>query len=190
MANNNILICLERLDIGGVETAVINKAEAFKNKGCNVYVMAKPGVYNDVLESKGIKCFDFEFTLTDNPDFDRINDICEIIKKYNIDQVHIHQFACLPYAGFASINSRIPYNLYIHGSSIIEVYEWYMNCFEIQKLYMKYFFENAYKLIAITHKAASDTQEYFELSKDCFIVEKNSINFNDYVSKSDVTRNK
>lgn len=187
MANNNILICLERLDIGGVETAVINKAEAFKNKGCSVYIMAKPGVYNDVLEAKGIHCFDFEFTLTDNPDFERINEICEIIKKYNIDQVHIHQYACLPYAGFAAINTRIPYNLYIH-SSAVEVFEWYMNSFHVQKMFMKYFFEHAYKLVAITPKALSETQKFFGLSQDKFIVERNSINFNEYMTENEVIR--
>ena len=187
---NNILICLERLDIGGVETAVINKAEAFKNKGCNVYVIAKPGVYNEVLEAKGIQCINFEFTLTDSPDFEKINEICEIIRKYNIDQVHIHQYACLPYAGFAAICKRIPYNIYLHSSSVIEVYEWYMNCFQIQKLYMKYFFENAYKLIAITPKAARDTQNFFELPNDKFLIERNSINFNDYITNSEVSRNK
>ena len=189
MANNNILICLEKLGIGGVETAVINKAEAFKKKGCNVYVLAKEGVYNETLEAKGITCIDFEYKLIEDVEVDKINEIINIIKKYNIDQVHIHQYACLPYAGFAAIATRTLYNIYIH-SSATEVFDWYINCFPIQKLYMKYFFENSHKLIAITPKAASETQKYFNLDKYKFLIERNSINFENYVSNNKVNRNK
>ena len=36
MKNKAILICLERLDVGGVETSVFNQSLAFKEKGYNV----------------------------------------------------------------------------------------------------------------------------------------------------------
>ena len=36
-----ILICLERLDIGGVETAVITQAREYKRRGYEVILIAK-----------------------------------------------------------------------------------------------------------------------------------------------------
>lgn len=47
MINKTILICLEKLDIGGVETSVYNQSIAFKEKGYNVVVLAKNGIYTE-----------------------------------------------------------------------------------------------------------------------------------------------
>ena len=45
MNKQTVLICLERLDIGGVETAVINQTIALIKKGINVVILAKEGIY-------------------------------------------------------------------------------------------------------------------------------------------------
>ena len=41
----NVLICLERLDIGGVETFVLNQATVLLSKGHTVVILAKKGLY-------------------------------------------------------------------------------------------------------------------------------------------------
>lgn len=49
MNKQTVLICLERLDIGGVETAVINQTIALIKKGINVVILAKEGIYKQKL---------------------------------------------------------------------------------------------------------------------------------------------
>ena len=48
----SILICLEQLGIGGVETAVVNQAIALKEKGNEIFILAKKGIYSQVLKEK------------------------------------------------------------------------------------------------------------------------------------------
>ena len=45
----NVLICLERLDIGGVETFVLNQATVLLSKGHTVVILAKKGLYTEKL---------------------------------------------------------------------------------------------------------------------------------------------
>ena len=49
-----ILICLERLDIGGVETAVITQAREYKRRGYEVTLIAKSGCYSEILKKKDL----------------------------------------------------------------------------------------------------------------------------------------
>ena len=39
----NILLCCNKMGIGGVETVILNQIVAFKSRGYNVYVMAEEG---------------------------------------------------------------------------------------------------------------------------------------------------
>lgn len=52
MDEKNILICLEKLDIGGVETAVLNQATNWIELGYHVVILAKKGIYTPVLEKR------------------------------------------------------------------------------------------------------------------------------------------
>ncbi len=189
MSENNILICHETVGIGGVETAVLNKALAFKKKGCNVFIMAKDGVYRDVIEAEGIELIDFTYELTDFIDMDKVSKIVKIIKEKKISQVHIHQYPCLPYVGFACLITGIPYNLYIHSGDVaIEpTFQWYIDTFDIQKSFFKIFIEHAYKIITVTSKAINITQKFFGLDNtNKFIIERNCIDVDRYTNKTKV----
>ncbi len=59
----NILICLNKLDIGGVETAVINQIAKLTELGHNIIVLAKKGVYAEKVEEIGAKIVEFDFQL-------------------------------------------------------------------------------------------------------------------------------
>ena len=59
----NILICLNKLDIGGVETAVINQVEKLTELGHNIIVLAKRGVYAEKVEKIGATIVEFDFQL-------------------------------------------------------------------------------------------------------------------------------
>lgn len=176
MKNKNILICLERLNIGGVETAVLNLANSFLEKGHKVIVLAKEGLYTEKLETKGAVCINFEFGLENNFNKERISKIIEIIKKYNIDEVHIHHIPCLLSAFISCLLTNTPYIAYAHNS-IQGVYEWFMNTFCIYKAIIPYYYKYAHKIIAITDNVKSDIINRFNIDKEKILVIPNSISF-------------
>ena len=59
----NILICLERLDIGGVETSVINQTLEYKRRGYKIVILSRRGMYTEYLEKKGIRCYEYDFKI-------------------------------------------------------------------------------------------------------------------------------
>lgn len=63
--NKNILICLNKLDIGGIETAVVNQVDELLDRGYKVVILAKEGIYTRQVEEKGAVCIDFKFELTE-----------------------------------------------------------------------------------------------------------------------------
>lgn len=185
MESKTILICLERLDVGGVETSVFNQSLAFKERGYNVVVLAKKGIYTEKLQAKGITCIDFEFKMGNEIDKERASKIVEIIKKYNVGQVHIHQFPCLLSAFIACLVTNTPYVAFVH-SRLTEVYDWYIDNFKIYKRLFKIYFDNAYKIITLNYGSIDLNVQYFNTDREKYKVLKNSIAFNEYISNTEV----
>lgn len=185
MGNKTILICLEALGIGGVETSVYNQSLALKERGYDVVVLARNCVYTEKLQEKGITCIDFEFKLGNEIDKEKTKRIVEIIKKYNICQVHIHQFPCLLSAFTAALITNTPYLAFVH-SRLTEAYDWYIANFSIYKKLFKFYFDNAYKIITLNYGSIEINTNYFNTDKEKYKVLKNSIAFNEYVSNTTV----
>ena len=61
MKKDNILIALEKLDIGGIETFVLNQTKALIKKGKKVFLLAKKGRYSKIFESLGAKIYEYEY---------------------------------------------------------------------------------------------------------------------------------
>ncbi len=181
----DILICLEKLGIGGVETAVVNQAIALKEKGCNVFVIAQKGVYSEILKQNGVTCIEWEFKLENKFDNEKIEKIIRILKENNIGQVHIHQFPCILQVWYACALLKIPYVAYLH-SGTKDIYEWYEKNHSLYNSLLKTFFENSYKIIAVSKGGADSNKEYYNLDEKKYIILKNSINFNQYKSKIEV----
>ena len=59
----NILICLNKLDIGGIETVVINQVEKMIELGHNIVILAKEGIYTKKVKEMGATIVDFDFQL-------------------------------------------------------------------------------------------------------------------------------
>ena len=58
------LICLEKLDIGGVETFTITQIEEFVRRGIECYVLSKDGILREKLKNiKKVKWIEFDFEL-------------------------------------------------------------------------------------------------------------------------------
>lgn len=181
----NILICLEKLGIGGVETAVINQAIELKQKGLNVFVMAEKGDYSETLEKNGVICIECKFELEDRFDNDKIKNIINILKQYDIGQVHIHQFPCILQLWYACALLKIPYVTYIH-SGTKQIYEWYETTYNIYVGLLKVFFKNAHKIVAVSNAGRDSNKEYYDFSEEKYLVLNNSINFDQYKNEKEV----
>ena len=59
----NILICLTKMDIGGVQTVVVNQIKKMLELKCNVVVLAKEGIYSNEIKKMGATFIDFDFKL-------------------------------------------------------------------------------------------------------------------------------
>lgn len=184
----NILICLEKLGIGGVETAVLNQAIALKEKGNKIVVLAKNGIYTDVLKQNEIDVIDFEFPLTNQFDKEKEQTILKIIDKYEIDQVHIHQLACIQSVWKPCLEKNIPYIAYVH-SIAMQDYDWFINTYGIYNIILEPYFKYAKKIIVLAKEAIQNHQKRFpiiELSK--YYVLPNCINFDLYYSNNIVNK--
>lgn len=190
----NILICLERMDIGGVETSVLNQVMEYKRRGIKPIVISKTGIFTDILKENNIDYEEIEFPLENNIDINRINKIIEIIDKYKVEQVVINQLPCILSVLPACIIKEIPYVAYVHTAFHTikpgenNVYDWYERTYPFFKDLLKIYFENASKIVAISSLAANYVKERYNINKDKFLVLKNSINLNEYKSSNNENR--
>ncbi len=182
----NILICLEALNIGGVETFVVNQASVLLSKGHTVVILAKEGLYTEKLKQEGATCIDFTFELGEKLYPDKIKEIQEIIEKYKINEVHINQFPCILSAMPACIFSNVPYIAYSHVG-VDNVFDWFMDRFEIYNYMFEVYFNNAYKIITIKEEAKNKLIERFHVPGEKIEIIYNSINYEmvDYIRKEE-----
>lgn len=176
MGDKNILICLERLDIGGVETVVINQVNHLLRLHYKVTILARKGIYSELLEKKGVNCIDFDFGLEDKFNIEKANEISKIIKKYEIGQVYIHQFPCILSVFPACMMCNVPYVAYLH--MILDgVCQWFCNTYPIYEYAFPMYFKCAHKLIAITEKTKNYIINQFGMDSNKFLVLHNSLDF-------------
>ena len=186
----NILICLEKMDIGGVETSVLNQVIEYKKRGIKPIVISKAGIFTEVLKEKCIDFEEVEFPLENNIDINRVNKIIDIIEKYNVEQVIINQLPCILSVLPACIIKEIPYVSYVHTplqaikQDENNMYDWYEKTYPFFKDLLKIYFENASKIIAISNPAAKYVKERYHINEEKFTVLKNSINLDEYKSNN------
>ena len=182
----NILICLEGLNIGGVETFVLNQASVLLSKGHTVVILAKEGLYREKLKQEGAICIDFTFELGEKFYPDKIKEIQKVIEKYEINEVHINQFPCVLSVMPACIFSNIPYIAYSHVG-IDNVFDWFMNTFEIYNYMFEVYFKNAYKIVTIKEEAKNKLIERFHVPEEKIEIIYNSIDYEtvDHIRKEE-----
>ncbi|MEG1008501.1 MAG: glycosyltransferase family 4 protein, partial [Clostridia bacterium] len=189
MKKEYIMICLEKLGIGGVETAVINQIMAFIQKKYFVVVLSKDGIYRKDIEKIGAQFIEFDFEITNEFELIKSEKIKKLLVELNITQVHVHQFSCLNYIIPVCINMNIPYVLYIHVGILNNsnnVYNWFCENYPIYNFTFLYSFEFAYKIIAITESAKEYIVNRFNFDEKKCLVIPNCINFNNYISQKKV----
>lgn len=185
-----ILICLEKLDIGGVETHVYNQAISLKNRGYIVVILSENGIYTEELKKRGIVCEEFSFKVQNYFEYEKIKKLLEIIKKYDVNEVHINQFTALTTIFPACLIANIPYVSYVHtGVSVIEeTFEWYENQASIYRKLFELYFKYSEKIVIINEKIRNYIIEKYKIeNKEKIIYIRNSINFKEYATDKNIT---
>lgn len=182
----NILICLEQLDIGGVETFVYNQAIVLREKGYKVFVLAKKGSYKKLLRKIGVKVINFEFPLLSFINVNSSNKVIKIIKKYKINEVYINQYPCILSVLPACIRCNVPYVSYVH-SILFDVFDWFCKTFPIYQELFPIYFSNAYKIITITNETKIKHMKKFNLKSNKYLIVNNSLNFDIFKNKREVS---
>lgn len=178
----NVLLCNNKMGVGGVETVILNQVTAFTKKGYNVYVIAGKGIYSEKIEELGGHFIECDFPEENEINIERINKIVRIIKENNITEIHIHKYQCVPLAMTAALMTGIPYIAYEHG--IRDTKKYYTWNYPMYKAIFPIYFRNAYKIIAITPKVAEFTQKDYNISKEKYLIIHNGIDFDIYKNDS------
>ena len=177
-----IMLCLNQLGIGGIETAVLSQTSQLIKKGYKVVVLAKNGIYKEQFEKVGATCIDFEFIIQNEVDTTKIQHICDIIKKYNIEQVNIHQIDCISVVFPACVFCKVPYVAYIH-SEIKGTYDWFEKNYLSYNIMFNLYFELAQKIITITEAVKEENKTKYNIQDNKYLVMKNSIDFDNFNGK-------
>lgn len=182
MERKSILICLEKLGAGGVETAVLSQTKAFLKMGYKVVVLAQEGIFKKKLEEMGAKHIPFEFPLENNYNLAKAQEIIKIIQEEEITQVHIEQFPCILSAFPACQITGVPFVAYLHMAPRVqeETIQWFLQQFDIYQTAFPAFFKMAYKIVAITESNVEYHSQLFSIDSSKYIVKHNSIDFEQY----------
>ncbi len=183
----NILICLEKMGTGGVETFVLTQAIELKRRGFNVFVMAKDGEYVKSLKNYGIEWIEESFELEDKFDFNKSLKIYKILKEKKIGQVHIHQFPCILSVWYACVMAEIPYVTYVH-SGTTEAYIWYEQSYSIYNKVLRSFFLNAERIVAVSIRAKESNKTYYDLPEEKYVILNNSIDLELFNSNKELEK--
>lgn len=177
------LICLEKLDIGGVETFTITQIEEFVRRGIECYVLSKDGILREKLNDiENVKWVEFDFKLERTLNHEKINELEKLILKKKIDFIYVHQFSCVEYILPIALKHKIPYVAYLHNI-VPKTCEWFMEHYEIYKTLFPIYFRYASKIIAITTRVYEEHINLFKLPKEKYIILNNSLDFSKYPNK-------
>lgn len=189
-----VLIVLEKLGIGGVETFVLNQVKALIRKNVKVYVIAQNGIYTKKVQEMGATVINNKFNDCIYYDEKEIDKIVKIIEKNRITQVHINQFPAMNTVVPACLLTKTPYIVYLHmASGIIKSpqhnaynyfenqYITYKNCFEMM-------FKHANKIVAITSTIKEYTAKRYNIDNKKIVVINNSIDVSEFSTKRKVNK--
>ena len=181
MKKRNILMCLEFLDIGGVETAVVTLCKGYIRAGHKVFVAAKKGMYAKELEKIGVEVLDLEHKIRNYFRLDKKKELIEFCKEKEITEIHIHQYPCIMYWLPVCMELDIPYVAYAH-SIVPGAIDWFTKEFPTYRLALPIFFENASKIVCIAESTKQEIEEIYHLGEDKYIIVPNSLNMEDFPS--------
>lgn len=179
MKIRNILMCLEYLDVGGVETAVVTLCKGYVRAGHKVYVAAKNGLYTKELEEIGVEVLNLEHKIKNYFRLDKKKELVNFCKEKKITEIHIHQYPCIMYWLPVCMELNIPYLAYVH-SIVPGAIEWFTSEFPTFNLALPIFFENASKIICIAESTKEEIENIYHFGEDKYMIIPNSLNMVDF----------
>lgn len=183
--NKNVLICLNKLGIGGVETVVINQTKELIERGYNVIILAEEGIYTNIATESGAICINFEFKMIGGFNYENSEKVKNIIKEYDIGQIHVHQLDCISNIFPAIIETNTPYIAFVH-TGIPDVYSIFEKYFPGYRAIFSMFFNMAEKIIAITESAKEENKHQYNIKDDSkYMIMRNSIKFDENLIKNE-----
>ena len=194
MKKRRVLIALEQLGVGGIETFVLNQVNALIKKDIKVYILAKKGIYYEKFKKSGAKIIEYEIDDCIYFDKDKIKKMIKILKDNEIDEVHINQFPFMTVLMPACILTNTPYVAYLHMAAGIindpvhNAYDYFERQFITYKKVYEMFFDNATKIVAITKTIKNHTAQRYKINKSKIIVRPNAIDLKYYSTKEKVTK--
>lgn len=192
MKKRRVLIALEQLGVGGIETFVLNQVKALTRKNIDCYVIAKRGIYANKFRQAGAKLIYYKFEDCTYFDQKKIDKMCRLLKEYKIDEVHMNQFPLMSVLMPACLLTGIPYVVYLHmAAGIIKdpIHNAY-DYFERQHItYRKMFtmlFRYASSIVAITETIKNYTAKRYHIPKKKIIVRPNAIDMDEFSTNKKV----
>lgn len=80
--NKRILICLNSLEIGGVETACFTQIKEYARRNYEVYVLAGKGIYVEKIEKlSNVHFIEFDYEHKNGIEIAKIDFVVDILKK-------------------------------------------------------------------------------------------------------------
>lgn len=174
-----IMLCLNKLDIGGIETAVLNQTINLIKKEYRVIILAADGIYRKKFESEGAIFVEMDYSIKDTNICKKVEKVEKIIDEYQVEQIHIHQFDCINILFFVCMFKDIPYVAYLHNN-VKDILGWFEQVNYSYKELLKLYFKYAYKIVAIQEKAKIMNQKKFNFPDDKYLIIKNAINFDKF----------
>ena len=172
----NILICTDSMGIGGVETAIYNQISAMIKKGHSVVLASRKGIYTEKVEKLGATVEDFDFTLENNFNFKKIDEMIKIVEKYGINEIHVEKYMCILTMFPVCMIKNIPYVAYIHDE-LNATYDWYIYNYDIYEILFREYFHYANKIVAIKKDVIDYTSKRFNVELSKYKLINNSISF-------------
>ena len=163
--------------------------EALIKQGYNVVVLAKKGIYTKKIEKDGATFIEYDFDNKIYYDYEKIKQLLNIFEKYDVKEVHINQFPAMNTVMPACMIANIPYIIYAHMGEAgrKSTFDFFEEQYITYKENFNMLFKYAYKIITISNANKDYIAERYNVSdKEKIIVNRNSINFDEYKSNSNV----
>jgi glycosyltransferase involved in cell wall biosynthesis len=167
----NILYLIESSEPGGAESLVVSLANGFRNRGNTCVIgLLEDGWLNDQLKAGNFetimlqqnRSYDFPFT----------RELYSIIRKYNIDIIHAHEFAMNTYGTIIGALARLPVITTIHGQN----YYW----LKLRRRVAYRMASRLSKMVAVSESLKSFLSESVGIEKSRIITLHNGIEVEKY----------
>lgn len=113
----NLLVIIDKLNIGGTETYILSLSKSLYRLGINTYILTNGGILHPLFIKNNITILTENINKFKDPEnTDLLQNIYNIISRYNIKLIHCHLPDEIPLCSYLKNIVNIPIILTIHGT--------------------------------------------------------------------------